>query len=68
MARGNQRDLARQKNLKKQQEANKGSKKEGDPKKRMESDAEILRQKQAAANARKEAELLEKLKLEKSRR
>lgn len=47
MARGNQRDLARAKNLKKQQEA-KGQKKEGDPKKRMESDAEKMRQKQAA--------------------
>jgi hypothetical protein len=48
MARGNQRDLARAKNLKKQQEATKGQKKEGDPKKRMESDAEKMRQKQAA--------------------
>ncbi|QLG72400.1 hypothetical protein HG535_0D01080 [Zygotorulaspora mrakii] len=56
MARGNQRDLARQKNLKKQQDNAKSQKKAGDPKKRMESDAEILRQKQAAANARKEAE------------
>lgn len=62
MARGNQRDLARAKNLKKQKEANKGHKKEGDPKKRMENDADILRQKQAAADARKEAERLEKLK------
>ncbi len=61
MARGNQRELARQKNLKKQQEAAKHQKK-GDAKKRMESDAEILRQKQAAADARKEAERLEKLK------
>ena len=48
MARGNQRDLARAKNLKKQQEAAKGLKKEGDPKKRMASDAEKMRQKQAA--------------------
>lgn len=47
MARGNQRDLARAKNLKKQQEG-KGQKKQGDPKKRMENDADILRQKQAA--------------------
>lgn len=67
MARGNQRDLARAKNLKKQLE-NKNNKKEGDPKKRMESDAEILRAKQAAANARKEAEALEKLKAQKARR
>ncbi|SMN19195.1 similar to Saccharomyces cerevisiae YDL085C-A Putative protein of unknown function [Maudiozyma saulgeensis] len=68
MARGNQRDLARAKNLKKQQEAGKGSKKQGDPKKRMESDADILRQKQAAADARKAAEQLEKLKEAKARR
>ncbi|OBA23701.1 hypothetical protein METBIDRAFT_36769 [Metschnikowia bicuspidata var. bicuspidata NRRL YB-4993] len=47
MARGNQRDLARAKNLKKQQDAAKALKKEGDPKKRMESDAEKMRQKQA---------------------
>ena len=53
MARGNQRELARQKNLKKQQEAAKGSKKSGDPKKRMESDADMFRKKQAAADARK---------------
>lgn len=66
MARGNQRELARQKNLKKQQENVKNQKKAGDPKKRMESDADILRQKQAAANARKEAERLEKLKAEKA--
>lgn len=62
MARGNQRELARQKNLKKQQEAAKGSKKSGDPKKRMESDADILRKKQAAADARKEAERLNQMK------
>lgn len=62
MARGNQRDLARQRNLKKQQEAAKSSKKTGDPKKRMENDADILRQKQAAADARKEAERLANLK------
>ncbi|SCW00919.1 LAFE_0D01046g1_1 [Lachancea fermentati] len=62
MARGNQRELARQKNLKKQQEKAKGAKKAGDPKKRMESDADILRQKQAAADARKAEAELEKLK------
>lgn len=44
MARGNQRDLARAKNLKKQQESSK--QKKGDPKKRMESDAEAMRRKQ----------------------
>ena len=68
MARGNQRDLARQKNLKKQKDMAKNQKKSGDPKKRMETDAEILRQKQAAADARREAEKLEKLKAEKMRR
>ncbi|CAD6608011.1 XXYS1_4_G0044820.mRNA.1.CDS.1 [Saccharomyces cerevisiae] len=68
MARGNQRDLARQKNLKKQKDMAKNQKKSGDPKKRMESDAEILRQKQAAADARREVEKLEKLKAEKTRR
>lgn len=47
MARGNQRDLARAKNQKKQQELAKGQKKDGDPKKRMETDAEKMRQKQA---------------------
>lgn len=46
MARGNQRDLARAKNQKKLQEQAKG-KKEGDPKKRMEEDAERMRKKQA---------------------
>lgn len=46
MARGNQRDLARAKNLKKQQEAAKGTKNSGDPTKRMESDADKMRRKQ----------------------
>lgn len=45
MTRGNQRELARLKNLKKQQEGK--NKKEGDPTKRKESDAEIMRLKQA---------------------
>lgn len=47
MARGNQRDLARVKNMKKQQDTAKSQKKDGDPKKRMESDAEKMRRKQA---------------------
>lgn len=47
MARGNQRELARAKNLKKQQEAAK-LKKTGDPSKRMESDADKMRAKQLA--------------------
>lgn len=51
MARGNQRDLAREKNLKKQQENKK--KNAGDPTKRMESDADVMRRKQAEADARK---------------
>ncbi|KAK6456832.1 uncharacterized protein RJT20DRAFT_1420 [Scheffersomyces xylosifermentans] len=54
MARGNQRDLARAKNMKKQQES-KGQKK-GDPAKRMETDAERMRRKQAESDARKAAE------------
>lgn len=45
MARGNQRDLARARNLKKQQEQ--GKAKKGDPAKRMESDADKMRRKQA---------------------
>ncbi|AAS52183.1 ADR263Wp [Eremothecium gossypii ATCC 10895] len=68
MARGNQRELARQKNLKKQKESAKGQKKSGDPLKRMESDAEILRRKQQAADERKERERLERLKAEKASR
>lgn len=47
MARGNQRELARAKNAKKQQELEKGQKK-GDPAKRMENDAAKMREKQAA--------------------
>ncbi|KAK6464532.1 hypothetical protein DFJ63DRAFT_334094 [Scheffersomyces coipomensis] len=54
MARGNQRDLARAKNLKKQ-EASKGQK-QGDKTKRMESDADKMRAKQAAADAKKAEE------------
>lgn len=59
MARGNQRDLARAKNLKKQQEAAK-SQKQGDKNKRMEADAERMRAKQKAADERKQAELMAK--------
>lgn len=44
MSRGNQRELARAKNLKKQQDQKK--KQEGDPKKRLEAQAEIMRKKQ----------------------
>ncbi|KAH3675883.1 hypothetical protein WICMUC_002453 [Wickerhamomyces mucosus] len=45
MSRGNQREKAREKNLKKQQQEKK--KQEGDPRKRLEAQAEIMRQKQA---------------------
>lgn len=47
MARGNQRDLARAKNQKKKEEAAKAQKRAGDPKKRMENDADVMRRKQA---------------------
>ncbi|KAG9296024.1 hypothetical protein G9A89_011876 [Geosiphon pyriformis] len=57
MARGNQREKAREKNLKKTQTlAQKQSKKKEDPnnfKKRAESDAEIMRQKQQKALEKK---------------
>jgi hypothetical protein len=46
MTRGNQRDKAREKNLKKQ--ADQKKKQDGDPRKRMEAHADIMRQKQAA--------------------
>ncbi|ODV63998.1 uncharacterized protein ASCRUDRAFT_73726 [Ascoidea rubescens DSM 1968] len=46
MSRGNQRDKAREKNLKKQQLVKK--KQSGDPKKRMEENAQKIREKQAA--------------------
>jgi hypothetical protein len=45
MSRGNQREKAREKNLKKQQAGK--NKQEGDPKKRLEAQAEIMRKKQA---------------------
>jgi len=56
MTRGNQRELARAKNLKKQQAAAKGKTKESgmDKTKRMERDAEIMRQKQLKKQQAKE--------------
>ncbi|KAM9914796.1 hypothetical protein OXX69_000297 [Metschnikowia pulcherrima] len=63
MARGNQRDLARAKNQKKQQDIAKAQKKEGDPKKRMESDAEKMRQKQAMVHADKASDHLKKYRI-----
>lgn len=54
MTRGNQRDLAREKNMKKQQEKNKSQRDDGlSPAARKEADAEKMRQKQAAAEAKK---------------
>ncbi len=56
MARGNQRDLARQKGLKKAADEGKGQRKDGQNfAKAKESDAEIMRKKQEAALAKKEA-------------
>ncbi|KPA73677.1 hypothetical protein ABB37_09611 [Leptomonas pyrrhocoris] len=54
MTRGNQRDLAREKNMKKLQEKNKVHRDDGlSAAARKEADAEKMRQKQAAAEARK---------------
>ncbi|KAG5488250.1 hypothetical protein LSCM4_08327 [Leishmania orientalis] len=56
MTRGNQRDLAREKKLKKLQEKNKGHREDDlSHAARKEADAERMRQKQAAAEARKSA-------------
>ncbi|CAJ1005248.1 putative 4F5 protein family [Leishmania naiffi] len=56
MTRGNQRDLAREKNMKKQQEKDKGHRVDGlSHASRREADAERMRQKQAAADERKNA-------------
>ncbi|CAD2221181.1 hypothetical protein AGDE_01100 [Angomonas deanei] len=55
MARGNQRDLAREKNQKKMAEKTKGQREDGlSPAQRKEVDAERMRQKQAAALQKKE--------------
>lgn len=51
MTRGNQRELARAKNQKKQSQQK--HKESGDPKKRIETHAEVMRKKQAAADAAK---------------
>ncbi|GET85384.1 hypothetical protein, conserved [Leishmania tarentolae] len=56
MTRGNQRDLAREKNMKKQQEKGKGVREDGlSHAARKEADAERMRLKQAAAEERKAA-------------
>jgi len=55
MTRGNQRDLARAKNLKKTQDAAKKNKDDGlTTTARKERDADVMRQKQQAAAAKKE--------------
>lgn len=57
MARGNQRDLARAKNQKKQAEANKGRKDDGlTASQRAERDANIMREKLKKKEAQKQAD------------
>ncbi|EPY51008.1 hypothetical protein SPOG_04904 [Schizosaccharomyces cryophilus OY26] len=53
MSRGNQREVDRVRNAKKQQAAKK--KQDGNPAKRLEAQAEIMRAKQRAADERKAA-------------
>jgi len=56
MTRGNQRELARAKNLKKTQDAAKKNRDDGlTASARKERDADVMRQKQQAAAAKKEA-------------
>lgn len=57
MTRGNQRELAREKNAKKQAQANKGKKDDSglSASAKKERDADVMRQKQAAAAAKKES-------------
>merc|ERR1712203_1116075 len=62
MARGNQRDLARAKNQKKEAEKNKGRKDDGlTASQRAERDAQIMREKNAKKLAQKEKEAKDKL-------
>jgi hypothetical protein len=61
MARGNQREKSREANLKKQQGQKKGNNLSGSEMQRAkESAADIMRQKQAAAEAKKAAEAAKK--------
>nr|XP_055109462.1 small EDRK-rich factor 1 isoform X2 [Symphalangus syndactylus] len=62
MARGNQRELARQKNMKKTQEISKGKRKEDSltASQRKQRDCEIMQQKQKAANEKKSVQTREK--------
>eukprot|EP00079_Xenopus_tropicalis_P014403 XP_004910863.1 PREDICTED: small EDRK-rich factor 1 [Xenopus tropicalis] len=55
MARGNQRELSRQKNLKKTQDSGKGKRKDDNlsAAQRKQRDSEIMQQKQKAANEKK---------------
>ncbi|XP_008934543.1 PREDICTED: small EDRK-rich factor 1-like, partial [Merops nubicus] len=58
LAGGNQRELARQKNLKKTQETHKGKRKDDSlsASQRRQRDSEIMQQKQKAANERKSSQ------------
>ena len=62
MASGNQRELARQKNMKKSQEISKGKRKEDSltTSQRKQRDSEIMQQKQKAANEKKSMQTREK--------
>ncbi|XP_062963211.1 small EDRK-rich factor 1-like [Cynocephalus volans] len=62
MARGNQRELACQKNMKKIQEISKGKRKEDSltTSQRKQRDSEIIQQKQKAANEKKSMQTREK--------
>ncbi|XP_045142986.1 small EDRK-rich factor 1-like [Echinops telfairi] len=62
MARGNQRELARQKNTKKPQEISRGERKEDHltTSQRKQRDSEIMQQKQKAANEKKSMQTREK--------
>ncbi|XP_044538712.1 small EDRK-rich factor 1 [Gracilinanus agilis] len=62
MAHGNQRELARQKNMKKTQEISKGKRKEDSlsASQRKQRDSEIMEQKQKAANEKKSLQRGEK--------
>ncbi|XP_043443265.1 small EDRK-rich factor 1 isoform X1 [Prionailurus bengalensis] len=59
---GNQRELARQKNMKKSQEISKGKRKEDSltTSQRKQRDSEIMQQKQKAANEKKSMQTREK--------
>ncbi|EAN92530.1 hypothetical protein C3747_34g428c [Trypanosoma cruzi] len=57
MTRGNQRDLAREKNMKKQQEKQKGRRSDGmSVAQRKEADAERVRKKQAEAELKRQGD------------